>query len=247
MHLGKVLDGAVSGQKIFIGLSPISGDQYDLNAFVPVGDDLFHLYGNDLADPTNYADDIKELNETAVRLTPLPNDITGPGFCIDNAFVRDAKEQRVERVQIGVRLAEFPDVHFSVEMVKKDIRVESDALEPRVREAEEMARTAGMSIWRSKIKFLRRGNRAFKPWNGYEILARVPPYGKDREKHQFMFVALGEPKNPYLPTLDATLDTGVKDNHRGAVTPSVTDDEALYIWDRLLGSLKVRAIRSEKP
>jgi hypothetical protein len=248
MDLGKVLDGAVNGQKNFVGLSPISGEYYELKAFVPVGDDLFILYGNDLADPNNYAADINELNETAHRLTPMIDYPTERGFCIDNAFVRDGKkDQRVERVQIGIRLAEFPDVHFSVEMVKKDIKVESDALEPRIKEAEEAARIAGMGIWRSKIKYIRRGNRALNTWNGYEALARVPPHGKDKEKHQFMFVALGEPKNPYLPTLDAALDTGVKDNHRGAVAPSITDDEALYVWDRLLGSLKIRPIRSEKP
>lgn len=239
--LGKVIDGVVKGQKTFVGLSPVVGDHYALNSFVPVGDDVFELEGNDLVTPKDYAADIAALNETAVRIIPRLTDLpTEPGFCIDSALVKDAGKQMVERIHLGVRLAEFPDVHFSLALVMKDRKVDSDALEPRFQEAEQAVIRAGLQAWHKRIKFLRRGKRELKPWIGDEILMHVPAKDRDTDAHQFIFVAMGEPKNVHVPTVDMTLDTGVENNHRGGTPPSITDDEALYLWDRLLNSLKVR-------
>ncbi|UGQ46148.1 T6SS immunity protein Tli4 family protein [Massilia endophytica] len=167
---------------------------------------------------------------------------TESGFCIDGALVRDAKQSDIERIQVGVRLKEFPDVHFSIEMVRKNDKIESDALEPRLKEAEREAMLMGFGAWYARIKMLRRGERAIKPWNGYEVLAHMPEQEHEGESHHFNFVALGEPKNPYVPTIDMDLNTGVEQNRPGAARPSVTDDEAVYIWDRLTNSLRLRPI-----
>jgi hypothetical protein len=246
--LGRVIDGAVKGQKTFIGLSRMSGHYYAINSYVPVGNDVFVLHGNNLADPSNYQADLTQLNETAIRITPRNTEtLTESGFCIDGALIKDASVQEVERVHFGIQLAEFSDVVVSLSMVMKNIEVKSDKLEPRFREAEQAAIKSDGGAWHKRIKFLRRGTRAMTPWTGDEILMHVPPHARDGHAHQFMFVALGEPKNIYIPTLDVSLNTGVQDNRRGAVAPSITDEEALYLWDRLLNSLRVRPVGSAAP
>jgi len=246
--LGRVIDGAVKGQKTFIGLSRMSGRYYAIDSFVPVGDDIFVLHGNNLANPSDYQADLLLLNETAARITPRSTEIPSQsGFCIDGALVQDAKIQEVERVHMGIQIAEFPDVIVSLSMVMKNIEVKSDELEPRFREAEQAAIKSDGGAWHSRIKFLRRGKKTLRPWTGDEILMHVPPHERDGHAHQFMFVALGEPKNIYIPTLDVSLNTGVKDNRRGAIAPSITDEEALYLWDRLLNSLRVRPVNGSAP
>ncbi|UGQ46149.1 T6SS immunity protein Tli4 family protein [Massilia endophytica] len=242
--LGKVIDGPVPGQRILFDLSAAAGDEYHIKSFTRVGNDLFLQSANVFADRAYYSKHLSQINEAAARLRPRDNNSvpTESGFCIDGALVHDAEHYLVERVQLGVRLAEFPDVHFSLEMVRKSRKIESDALEPRLREAERDAIQMGMGAWYAKIKTLRRGERILKPWSGYEVLAHLPPQKHEGESHHFNFVALGEPKNAYIPTIDMDLNTGVKNNRPGAVTPSVTDDEAVYIWDRLTNSLRVRPV-----
>lgn len=246
--LGKLIRGPAPNQQIFFDLSREAGDMYEIKSLTPVGSDLYVQSANTFADLDYYSEDLADLTEGASRLTHRNNsDIPmESGFCIDGALVRDTKNYQVERIQVGVRLKEFPDVHFSLEMVRKSRRVESDALEPRLKEAEREAHAMGMGAWHRKIKTLRRGERILKPWTGYEVLAHLPAQKLSGESHQFNFVAIGEPKNAYIPTIDMALDTGVKDNEPGAVKPSITDEEAVYLWDRLTNSLRVRPV-SETP
>lgn len=246
--LGRVFDGAVKGQKHFVGLSRISEDHFAISSFVPVGDDVFVIHGNNLANPSDYQSDLTKLNETALRIVSRVTEVPeGSGFCIDGALVKDAKVQEVERAHIGVQLADFPDVIFSLSMVRKGRKVQSDALEPRFQHAEQTAIKSDGGVWYRRVKFLRRGTKVLKPWSGDEILMHVPAQDRDHDSHQFLFVALGEPKNVYVPTLDVSLNTGVKANRRGGTVPSITDDEALYLWDRLLNSLRVRPVKADTP
>lgn len=242
--LGKLIKGPAPNQQIFFDLSSEAGDMYEIKSLTAIGPDLYLQSANTFANLDYYSEDLAALTEGASRLTHR-NDTAIPiesGFCIDGALVRDTKDYQVERIQVGVRLKELPDVHFSIEMVRKSRRVESDALEPRLREAESEAHAMGMGSWHRKIKTLRRGKRVLKPWTGYEVLARLPAQKLSGESHQFNFVAIGEPKNAYVPTIDMALDTGVKENEPGAVTPSITDEEAVYLWDRLTNSLRIRPV-----
>lgn len=238
--LGKVVDGPVPGQKILYDLS--SEDDYHIRSFIKIGKDLFQQ--SIITFPQHAADHLSQLTESTSRFTHRDNNAipAESGFCIDGALVRDAKHSDVERVQVGIRLREFPDVYFSIEMIRKSYKVESDALEPRLKDFQRGAKELGLGAWYASIKTLRRGKRALKPWAGYEALTRKPPLEREGDHHDFNFVALGEPKNIYIPTIDMALKTGMKGYSPGAIRPSVTDEEAVYIWDRLTSALRVRPI-----
>ena len=230
-QFGKVIDGVMPGQKLVFG----SKDHvfYSIDSFIPVGKDLFVQHA---ASAIVTDESIKSLNTAAslLRLRAENEVSTEPGMCIEGGFV--AWQPEFERASIGVRLKEFPDVHFSVEVSKNQAYlIESSALEPRLDRA---AKDGGN--WYSRVKFFRRGPRQLGNWNGFEALARKPAQEGTTESHEFAFVSLGAIHDSLLPQLDIKLDTGVKDNRTASVKPSLTDEEAVALWDKLITSIRVR-------
>lgn len=226
---GKVTDGEVPGQKLVFGTRDHA--TYSVDSFIPVGKDLFIQHGDGI--PKD--DAIKILNKAA-RLLRLRSDDevpAEPGVCLEGGFV--AWQPEFERASIGVRLKEFPDVHFSVAVVKnQDYLIESEGLERRLDAAKEGGN------WYSRIKFFRRGPRQLGNWTGFEVLARKPAQEHTTESHEFAFVSLGAVRDSLLPELDIKLDTGVKDDQTASVTPSITDEEAVALWDKLVSTIRVR-------
>lgn len=245
--LGNVVDGKVPSQKIVFGVARASGSHYMLESYQQVGNDLYVQEVASYGD--GYANELAELNSISPLLVPRHDDKvpSEPGICLDGAFLAEPAQPIYEYVTLGLRLNGFNDVHFSIEMTKKDQLVESDALEPRVRRAEVEARKSGAGKWYDRVKVFRRGYRSIGSWTGYEYLAWKPAFGKSGESHVFAFVSHGEPSNPMLPVLDLSLDTGVRGNETSGTRPSLTDDEAVYVWDKLISSIRQRPIKSAPP
>jgi hypothetical protein len=228
---GKVIDGAVSGQKLVFG----SKDRvsYSIDSFIPIGNDLF-VQHTPSAIPKDESVDSMNTAAKLLRLRAENEVPTEPGACIEGGFV--AWRPEFERASLGVRLKEFPDVHFSVEVSKNQkYLVESSALEPRLKAAEKDG-----GSWYSRIKFFRRGPRELGNWKGSEVLARIPAQENTVESHEFAFVSLGAVNDSLQPKLDIKLDTGVKDDQTASVKPSLTDEEAVALWDKLITSIRVR-------
>jgi hypothetical protein len=179
---GKVIDGAVPGQKLVFGSKDHA--TYSIDSFIPVDRDLFVQHARTAVSKDQA---IKSLNSVASNLrlraeNEVPKE---PGACIEGGFV--AWQPQFERASLGVRLKEFPDVHFSIEVVKnQNYLVESSALEPRLNRAEKNG-----GAWYSRVKFFRRGPRQLGNWNGFEALARKPAQEKSTESHEFAFISLG--------------------------------------------------------
>lgn len=232
---GKDIDGAVPGQKLIFGSK--NHASYSISSLIPVGNDLFIQHADGVI---KVEEELASLNMVARKLrlraeTEIPEE---PGACIEGGFV--AWQPQFERIGIGVRLKEFPDVHFSIDATKKDMLIESDALEPRLAQAEHDAKKEGLGLLFSRIKTLRRGHRQVGDWDGFEVLARKPPHQNETEAHEFLFLSQGVPKDPLHPVLDIQFNTGVRDNRTANVKPSVTDDEAVALWDKLTSSIRVR-------
>ena len=241
--VGSVLAGVVPGQKMVFGVSKVSSRIYRIDSFVRKNDDLFIQQADPTAEERDAA--VAGMNSIASTLRSrgaleIPDE---PGACIEAGFIAGPKIDSFESHSLGIRLAEFPDVQLSISVTKKSRFVESDALEPRLRQAEDIARRAGSEGWFSRIKVFRRGPRVIGKWRGFEMLARKPAQEHEGESHEFLFVSQGEPKNPILPLLDLEFHTGIKGNEIGGIKPSVTDEEAVAIWDRLTSSIRVRPVK----
>lgn len=243
---GKVINGAANDQRIVFGADKAAGSLYAIYSIQQVGPNVYTTKTAGYGD--NYRDAVAKINAVASLLRPRIEDEipVGPGICLDGAFLKDPKEPIKESVSLGVRLRQFPDVHFSLEMIKKDRIVEDDSLEARIAAAEEGAQEAGIADWYKRAIVFRRGPRTIGKWSGYEYLAWKPAIGRVVESHEFGFFSHGEPHNAMSPTLDVALDTGVKGNRASGISPSITHDEAVYLWDRITASIRPRPVGSTK-
>lgn len=120
-----------------------------------------------------------------------------------------------------------------------------------LKESQQNAKDSGLGAWANHLKILRDGRRVVNDWHGDEMLLRIPSgYGKPSH-HTFMFRAAGAPHDPLHPFVEITLDTGVKGNSTSSVEPSLSDEEALALWDWLLNSIRVRpnavAVKASAP
>jgi len=236
---GKVIKGARPGQKQVIGESQ---GAYQIHSYVPIGQDLY-IFKKSSIDPngSRLQQKIAQLNAIASRLRARADDEVPaePGSCIDGGFVVGPAE--FENITLGVRLAEFPDVHFSIRVSKNlQYLCESCQLEPRLKRAEKEAKLEGDGPFYARIKFFRRAPRKLGAWDGFEALARKPAREGASESHEFLYYSNGALNNPLQPVLDVQLDTGVQDNKSASAPPSLSDEEAVALWDKLLGSIRPR-------
>lgn len=228
---GKVIDGENPGHRMVFGSNERVA--YSIYSFIPLGKDLYiQTYNTAISKD----DTISLLSKVARSLRPrdtdeIPDDT---GTCIDGGFV--AYQPEYENLALGIRLKEFPDVHFSVEVVRNgdDIPEASD-LEARLKAAE--GEGGG---WYSRVEFIRRAPRQIGEWKGAEALARKPAQEMEKESHEFHFISMGAPNDSFRPRLAMQLDTGAGERIKGAVKPSLSNEEAVALWDKLTSSIRVR-------
>lgn len=240
---GKVIDGIVPGQKIVFDSK--DGVGYYINSYVPIGKDLFVLH---ISSVMHEDYKVERFNIVASNLRLRADDEipSGPGTCIDGGFL--PLPLKYERVTIGVRLKEFPDVHLSIEVHKnQDQLSESDSLELLLERGKERAQRAGHGAAYARIKNFRRGPRQLGSWSGFEVVARRPAYKDDTDAHEFRFQSLGAKDDPLQPHLDIRLNTGVRNNKIARARPSLTDEEAIALWDKLISSIRVRKSSDATP
>ncbi len=233
---GKVIDGATPGQKLVFGSKNFAN--LAIISFIPVGKDLYIQEGG--ARFNEVTANIAELNDVAKKLRQRADDEipTEPGLCIAGGFI--PSQYNFEKASIGIRLKEFPDVHFSIEALKNGAYlVDSSDIEVRIRQTEKDT-SHGPGTWYSRIDYLRRGPRQLAHWKGSDVLTHLPSQAKEMESHEFHFTSLGAIKDSLNTRLDIQLNTGVDGNRTGAVKPSLTDAEAVALWDKLVATLRIR-------
>ncbi|AMP40555.1 T6SS immunity protein Tli4 family protein [Ralstonia solanacearum] len=255
----ETLAGAVSDQKIVVGYQDSEAFFYKVESYIRLGQDLYIQKTQAPVEPykltsqepkksviASLGDAIEDLNATARNLHARAEDgiPTAPGVCLDGAFLDDSSGWLThERIPVGIRLKEFPDVHFSIETNRNQGHLrESSALEPRLKQAEDWANRMGGGDWYRHIKMLRRADRQIEGWTGYEALDRVPEQEDVSAHHDFKFMGLGHPTDPLKPELDVQMQTGVSDNTVGASHSSISDEEAVALWDKLTSTIRVRPV-----
>lgn len=240
---GKVIDGVKSGQKIVFGSKDQVG--YAVHSFIPVGKDLFVQY-IDSSPPDEEI--VNTFNAIASHLRPRAQDEipAEPGSCIEGGFIPLEKEY--ERATVGIRLQEFPDVHISV-----DVHKNQESLPERSRpsvlraQAKQAAEGEGLGAVFARAKILRQGALQLEGWKGEEMAVVTPAYKDDKAVHEFRFHSIGAVHDSLQPEIDIRLDSGVKDNRKASVNPSITDEEALALWDKLIRTIRARQPSDAKP
>jgi len=233
---GQVIDGAIPGQKIIVGSRDRVG--YQILSIVPVEKDIFFQEVTSVLPDDNF---INRMNQVATVLRSRKADEipAEPGVCIEGGYITGKYEY--ERATIGLRLNEYPDVHISID-VHKNLAFLNNESNPKIlhEQAQAKAEAAGFGAVFSRRKILREQVRQIGNWAGQEMAFRTPTYKRAVSAHEFRFYSPGSVNDPFHPQLDIRLDSGVKDNARGAISPSITDEEALALWDMIIKTIRLR-------
>lgn len=166
-----------------------------------------------------------------------------PGFCIEHGFMPGDRYGDSEQINAGIYLPSLPDVTFSVSS-NKDAYADYKADEYEQMKRDELPLLARIKAAQKtqgalypKRDVLREGKRNVQHWKGEESLIRRPD-----GTHDFEWAFVGTPRDVANPSeFHAAMFTKVADNMVGAAKKaSVSDDEAVALWDKLLSGLKFR-------
>jgi hypothetical protein len=159
---------------------------------------------------------------------------TAPGVCIDHGFIADAAGSDQEIFGAGIDLPSLPDVSFSI-LSNKDASTDGDpGLIERHYDAMGKVTPAG-------VKRLQLGKREVNGWKGEQVLLRRDGIEKGVFAHEFLWASIGKSGSALNPaSVDIQLNTGVKANRTLARPSSLTDEEALALWNRLLDGVSFR-------
>lgn len=247
-------DGPNPQSKIVVGYKDFeSSGLVQLHSYIRLGRDAFVQSASIAAleelpdgktDKSSYMKHVGELRDIARRLRvrderEIPIE---PGLCIEAGFLSDGIPD-VELTSIGFRFPEYPDVSFSIQTIKTDRPDYSNSLEWSLKKGEEYAGLAGQAMRYVRGKVFRKGERTIGDWSGAEQLGRMPSEGEAPSVHDFLFKSIGVAKDAMRPIVSIELNTGVDGNTSGASTPSLKDEDAIALWDRLTATIRARPVQ----
>jgi hypothetical protein len=183
------------------------------------------------------------LRAESLRLRGRDDVPVEPGYCVENAFMPSNLYSDQEMVSVGIRLPSLPDVTFSIssnkdaygdyppEEFEKTQRAKLSLL-ARIRDAQQ-----AQGILYPSRTVLREGKRDVQHWRGEESLIK-----RKDGTHDFEWALVGNPRDIANPSeFDAQMYTKVEHNTVGAAkAASLSDEEAVALWDKLLSGLKFR-------
>ncbi|MDL2357787.1 MAG: T6SS immunity protein Tli4 family protein [Pseudomonadota bacterium] len=180
--------------------------------------------------------DLKELGQLVTQFrSRAENEIpTEAGFCFDGGFIVDPLPFKPgERTTMFVGLKGHPDVSIMLNMT-------AGITTPKTL----LQRAAAGAIGdenRSRYHTFRSGPRPFNGAPGEELLERVHEFNGDYG-HSFMWELVhNKTDSVFTPLMSMEMTTG--NAQPGAtVDSSLSDAEALALWDKLLSSLRVRPL-----
>lgn len=179
----------------------------------------------------------------SLRLRAAEEVPTEPGFCIPHGFMTGDTYGDSEKVNAGIFLPSLPDVTFSVSSNQnayadydkaefEQMKREELPLLARIRQAQNV-----QGALYPKRDVLREGKRDVQHWSGEESLIRRPD-----GTHDFEWAFVGTPRDVANPSsFRAAMFTKVEANLVGAAKKaSVSNDEAVALWDKLLSGMRFR-------
>lgn len=215
-----------------------------INTYVNKGDITFLIGGSVPHGATEAAGVAKEADLAKnLRLRRDDEIPAEPGYCIPHGFLADQLYNGQETVNVGIYLPTLPDITFSISSNKNAYGDYSPA-EFETEKRKELSLLARIEAAKQEQGFaypsrtvLREGKRDVQHWQGEESLIK-----RKDGTHDFEWHFVGTPRDIANPSeYHARMFSKVKHNVVGAAeNASLTDAEALALWDRLLSTLKFR-------
>jgi len=239
--------GSIDGSWQFLYYEDNTSKRFNLhffNTYINKGDLIFLLGGSvEKGQTEEQAAEQETSRAKSLRLRAEDDVPSEEGYCIEHGFMASSFYGDQEMISAGIYLPSLPDVTFSISSNKDAysdypkeeftrMKVEELSLLARIRQAQEQQ---GNNY--PKRTLLREGKRDVQHWHGEESLIRRPD-----GTHDFEWGFVGTPKDVANPSeFGAAMFTKVEHNMVGAAkAASLSDDEAVALWDKLLSGLKFR-------
>jgi hypothetical protein len=217
---------------------------YFFNTYINKGDLTFVLSGAIEKGETEETAASREAARAKSLRLRTPDEIpTEPGYCIRHGFMTGTDYKAQEMINVGIVIPSLPDVSFSVSSNKnaygdytseefEKLQRPKLSLLARIKEAQD-----DQGIHYPSRTVLREGKRNVQHWHGEESLIR-----RKDGTHDFEWALVGTPRDVANPSeFGAQMYTKVEHNTVGAArSASLSDDEAVALWDKLLSGLKFR-------
>ncbi len=215
-----------------------------INTYANKGDITF-LLGGAVADGASEAAGVAKEAALVKNLRLRRDDEipAEPGYCIPHGFLADKLYAGQETVNVGIYLPSLPDLTFSISS-NKDAYGDYSPAEFEAEKRKELSLLARIEAAKEEQGFsypsrtvLREGKRDVQHWRGEESLIK-----RKDGTHDFEWAFVGTPRDIANPSeYNARMFSKVKHNVVGAADrASLTDAEALALWDKLLPTLKFR-------
>ena len=164
--------------------------------------------------------------------TDIPTD---PGYCFAGGFIANP-EWKNEEAGVDFRIAGHPDTLLSVWFYPLS-RYKHDR--PLLERMGGMVQFLGNLA--TSVRVLRKGDRQVGPYPGQEHLASAPGSNGMRG-HAFVWETQGDGTLD-TPAIKIELTTGYRDGKGNQQKTSLTDKEAMKLWDDVLDSFRLRPVR----
>jgi hypothetical protein len=213
------------------------------NTYINKSDLIFLLRGSLDGEPEEQAGEREASRAKSLRLRDESDIPSEPGYCIEHGFMASSAYDDQEMVNVGIYLPSLPDVTFSISSNKdayadypkaefEKMKLGELSLLARIRAAQEE-----QGVLYPHRTVLREGKRNVQHWHGEESLIRRPD-----GVHDFEWGFVGTPMDVANPAeFIVNLYTKVEHNTVGAAkASSLSDQETVALWDKLLSGLKFR-------
>ncbi|WUR11595.1 T6SS immunity protein Tli4 family protein [[Empedobacter] haloabium] len=155
-----------------------------------------------------------------------------PGYCFNGGFIANPK-WRNEEAAIDIDIAGHPDAFVSVWIYPLASHKKDRPLLERMGGI-----TQALGNLATAVRVLRKGDRQIGPYKGQEHLASAPNSGGMRG-HAFVWETQGEGTLD-MPAIKIELTTGHQDSNGNPQKTTLTDQQAIKLWDDILNSFRLR-------
>jgi len=197
----------------------IDGSQFEFHA--DVGDDRQDSGVNRMRDA------LARLRPRADSEVPVE-----PGYCFAGGFLAKSDWEN-EEAGVDIDIAGHPDAFVSVWIYPLASHKHDKPL---------LERMGGLSQalgnLATSVHVLRKGNRQIGPYKGQEHLASAPNSGGMRG-HAFVWETQGDGTLD-TPAIKIELTTGHQDDKGNPQKTTLTDQQAIKLWDEILNSFRLR-------
>lgn len=241
MYLGPGVSPSSYQIRFFAGAFLKREGAQGIRNFDQIGNHVFE-YGWGSGDEESADQIMKRMAEISRNLRPRNNAESPkePGVCVDEGFITDNTSNNQEIFSAGIFLPSIPDMRFSI-ISNKNASTEGPNGVGLI-ERHEGAMTAQGIVFPvvTDMARLRMGRYRVNTWDGEEVLLRHNGE-KEAIAHEFLWAFVGKTGNRARPaSVDIRLDTGVADDAKFATRSSLSDDEAVALWDKFLSGLRFR-------